>query len=138
MQEARIKALESDVEKQKKKREEVEAAKKFDENRFFKFKQNISKDMAQEKKKISEKEKQMSKLKNDLKKAESNAQQKISQLKGLQQRALIEKEKRAKLEEQENEAKGIDIDIIKAWITSNTEAMLKHQELKEYLTKQVE
>lgn len=91
--------------------------------------------MAQDKKKNSEKEKQMSKLKNDLKKAESNAQQKLSQLKGLQQRALIEKEKRAKMEEQENEANGIDIDLIKAWITSNTDAMLKHQELKEYMTK---
>jgi len=34
-----------------------------------------------------EKEKQMSKLKNDMKKVESLAQQKISQLKGLQKRA---------------------------------------------------
>lgn len=38
MQEARIKALEADVEKQKKKKEEIEKAKKYDENRFFKFK----------------------------------------------------------------------------------------------------
>lgn len=38
MQEARIKALEADVERQKKKKEEVEKAKKYDENRFFKFK----------------------------------------------------------------------------------------------------
>ena len=38
MQEARIKALESDLNKQKQKRAEVEQAKKFDENRFFKFK----------------------------------------------------------------------------------------------------
>lgn len=37
-QELRIKALEADLEKQKKKKEEVEKAKKFDENRFFKFK----------------------------------------------------------------------------------------------------
>lgn len=35
MQEARIKALEADLNKQKSKREEVEKAKKYDENRFF-------------------------------------------------------------------------------------------------------
>jgi len=45
MQETRIKALEADLEKQKKKREEVEKAKKFDENRFYKFKQAASKDL---------------------------------------------------------------------------------------------
>ena len=75
----------------------------------------------------------MSKLKNDLKKVDSLAQQKISQLRGLQKRALEEKERRAKQEELENESQGIDIDPIKAWITSNTDAMLKHQELKDYL-----
>ena len=31
---------------------------------------------------------------------------------------------------------GIDIDLIKDWITQNTEAMLKHEELKEYKKKQ--
>ena len=45
MQETRIKALEADLGKQKKKREEVEKAKKFDENRFYKFKQAASKDL---------------------------------------------------------------------------------------------
>jgi len=39
---------------------------------------------------------------------------------------MIEKEKRAKMEEQENESKVIDLDLIKAWITCNTDAMLKH------------
>ena len=67
MQEARIKALEADLDKQKKKRAEVEQAKKFDENRFFKFKQAASKDLQEEKKKKKEKEKEMSKLKKDLK-----------------------------------------------------------------------
>ena len=36
MQEARIKALEADLERQRKKKEEIEKAKKYDENRFFK------------------------------------------------------------------------------------------------------
>jgi len=44
MQETRIKALEADVEKQKKQKEELEKAKKYDENRFFKFKETIKKD----------------------------------------------------------------------------------------------
>ena len=41
MQETRIKALEADVEKQKKQKEEIEKSKKYDENRFFKFKETI-------------------------------------------------------------------------------------------------
>ena len=45
MQEARIKALEADLERQRKKKEEIEKAKKYDENRFFKFKQDIGKDL---------------------------------------------------------------------------------------------
>jgi hypothetical protein len=68
----------------------------------------------------------MSKLKNEMKKVESLAQQKISQLKGLQKRAQEEKAKKEEMEEKENQSKGIDIDLIKAWITCNTEAMLKH------------
>lgn len=43
---------------------------------------------------------------------------------------------RDKMEQQDLESKGIDIDLIKTWIHTNTEAMLQHQELKEYLEKQ--
>ena len=98
MQEARIKALENDLEKQKKKKEEVERLKKFDEDRFFKFKTNLSKDIQTEKKKASEKDKQMNKLKNELKRVDQLAQQKISQLRGLQKRAQEDKEKRDLME----------------------------------------
>ena len=70
MQETRIKALESDVDKQKKKREEVEKAKKYDEDRFFKFKQHAAKDLKDQKSKLSEKDKQMNKLKTELKKVD--------------------------------------------------------------------
>jgi len=73
MQEARIKALENDLEKQKKKKEEVERLKKYDEDRFFKFKSTINKDLQSEKKKISEKDKQMNKLKNELKRVDQLA-----------------------------------------------------------------
>lgn len=71
-------------------------------------------------------------MKIDIKKTEALAQQAISQLKGMQKRAKVEKEKRDILEEKENQAQGIDLDIIREWITINTEAMLKQEELKEY------
>lgn len=66
----------------------------------------------------------MSKLKQDLKKVDQLAQQKIAQLKGLQKRAQEERNQRAEMEEKEYNAQGIDIDVIKAWIQRNTDAML--------------
>ena len=66
------------------------------------------------------------------------AQQKIAQLRGLQKRAKEEKESRSAQEQKELESKGIDIDLIKDWISRNTDAMLKNQELKEYLEKQID
>jgi len=117
-------------------KEELEKAKKLDENRFFKFKQDIGKDLHSEKKKISDKEKELAKVRTDLKKVDQLAQQKIAQLKGLQKRALEEKARKAALEEKEYSGKGLDLDVIKAWIQFNTDAMLKNQELKEYLEKQ--
>jgi hypothetical protein len=42
------------------------------------------------------------------------------------------------MQAKEAEAKGVDIDLIKQWISSNTEAMLKHHELKEYQEKQLQ
>ena len=78
----------------------------------------------------------MSRLKKDLKQVDQLAQEKIAQLRGLQKRALEEKKTRDNLEEKELQTKGIDIDLIKDWITSNTDAMLKNQELREYLVKQ--
>lgn len=80
----------------------------------------------------------MSKLKNDLKKVDQLAQQKIAQLRGLQKKAKEEREQRDMLEQKELESKGIDIDLIKHWIQTNTDAMLNHQELKEYLEKQLD
>ena len=94
--------------------------------------------MHNEKKKISDKEKELAKVRTDLKKVDQLAQQKIAQLKGLQKRAQEEKVRKAELQEKEFQGKGIDIDLIKAWIQFNTDAMLKNQELKEYLEKQTE
>jgi len=44
----------------------------------------------------------------------------------MQKRALEEREKRAEMEEKERESRGIDIDLIKSWIQTNTDAMLKN------------
>ena len=43
MQEARIKTLEADISKWKKKKEEADLARKCDEERFYKFKVSTSK-----------------------------------------------------------------------------------------------
>lgn len=99
MQEARIKTLEQDLAKQKKAREEITAAKKYDENRFFKFKDQVKKDIQQEKQKIQEKEKEMSKIKQDLKKVDQLAQQKIAQLRGMQKKAMEERKARQEQED---------------------------------------
>ena len=134
----RIKALEADLVKQKKKKDEIESAKKLDENRFFKFKKDVKTDLETEKKKLKDKDTAMNKLKQDFKKVDQLAQQKISQLRGIQKRAAEERQKKLEQQEKEAESKGIDIDLIKEWIHSNTEAMLKNKELQEYLEKQTE
>lgn len=134
----RIKALEGDLVKQKKKKDEIESAKKLDENRFFKFKKDVKTDLETEKKKLKDKDTAMNKLKQDFKKVDQLAQQKISQLRGIQKRAAEERQKKLEQQEKEAESKGIDIDLIKEWIHSNTEAMLKNKELQEYLEKQTE
>jgi len=41
----RIKGLEENLKAQKKKKEEIETEKKLDQNRFFKFKQDFTKDI---------------------------------------------------------------------------------------------
>jgi len=44
----------------------------------------------------------------------------------MQKRAQEEREKRSQMEEKELNSKGIDIDLIKNWISTNTDAMLKN------------
>lgn len=57
-------------------------------------------------------------------------------MKGIQKRSLEERTRREEQEARENMSNGIDIDLIKDWITQNTEAMLKHEELKDRKNKQ--
>lgn len=135
-QESRLKAMEIEVAKMKKQRDEAEAQKKYGEERFTKFKSNVSKDLTTYKRTVKDKEQANFKLKTDLKKTDQLVSQKIAELKLLQKKAREEGERRRKEEEQENESKGIDIDAIKDWIHQSTDQLLKQQELNEYLKKQ--
>ena len=120
-QESRLKAMEIEVAKMKKQRDEAEAQKKYGEERFTKFKSNVSKDLTTYKRTVKDKEQANFKLKTDLKKTDQLVSQKIAELKLLQKKAREEGERRRKEEEQENESKGIDIDAIKDWIHQSTD-----------------
>ena len=111
--------------------------KKYGEERFSKFKTNVSKDITNFKKTVKDKDQAVFKLKNDLKKTDQVVNAKILELKTLQKKAREDAEKRRKEEEIENESKGIDIDAIKDWIHMSTDQLLKQQELNEYLKTQI-
>ena len=82
-QESRIKAMEMNLEKMKKEKEAAESSKKYGDERFYKFKTSVAKDMKEAKKTVKQKEQVVNKLKSDLKKTETLVAQKISELKGL-------------------------------------------------------
>lgn len=134
--EARVKALEAELQKIRKERDDNEAQRKYGEERFQKFKSTASKDVVAVKKLVADKEKAVTKLKSDLKKTDQLMNQKISELKAIQKRAKEEKERRQAEEERENEANGVDIESIKDWIKQQTEALLNQQELTGLLKKQ--
>ena len=136
-QESRLKAMELQLAQMKKQRDEAEMQKKYGEERFSKFKTNVSKDITNFKKTVKDKDQAVFKLKNDLKKTDQVVNAKILELKTLQKKAREDAEKRRKEEEIENESKGIDIDAIKDWIHMSTDQLLKQQELNEYLKTQI-
>jgi hypothetical protein len=69
-QEQRLKAMEIEITKMKREREELEKQKKYGEERFSKFKTTVNKDLLQSKKAAEDKTKAMVKLKSDLKKTD--------------------------------------------------------------------
>jgi hypothetical protein len=79
--------LETEVERQKKQRDEEMYRRKYGEERFANFKVSASKDIQKEKKNVEEKTKNVSKLKTELKKADEKVQKKIAELRGLQKKA---------------------------------------------------
>jgi hypothetical protein len=80
LQESRLKAMENELAKIKKARDEAELAKKYGEERFHKFKNTANKETAATKKTLNEKEKTVVKLKTELKKNESAIEQKMKEL----------------------------------------------------------
>jgi len=72
-----------ELDKQKKQRIELEKQKKYGEERFSKLKATTNKDLTLTKKTAQEKDKTVSKLKQELKKTDQKAQQKIAELRGL-------------------------------------------------------
>ena len=83
LQEQRLKAMESEISKMKKEKEESESQKKYGEERFSKFKKNVNKDLVQSKKTAEDKIKVVNKPKIDLKKTDQLVQQKMAKLRGL-------------------------------------------------------
>lgn len=69
-QESRLKAMENEMAKMKKERDELEKQKKYGEERFGKFKSTVNKDLQQSKKTAEDKTKVVNKLKIDLKKTD--------------------------------------------------------------------
>jgi|LauGreDrversion4_2_1035121.scaffolds.fasta_scaffold21231_3 hypothetical protein len=73
MKESKIKNLEDDINKIKKSKETIENQMKKESEKFNKFKQAASKELTTVKKNITEKEKEVLKLKHDLKKTDQLA-----------------------------------------------------------------
>ena len=82
-QESRLKAMELELAKFKKQRDEALNDKKFGEERFSKFKSNVNKDLVTFKKTVKDKDQAVFKLKTDLKKTDQLVSQKIQELKTL-------------------------------------------------------
>lgn len=102
-QETRLKAMELELAKMKKQRDDLEVQKKYGEERFSKYKTTATKDISNYKKSVKDKEQTVFKLKNDLKKTDQLVSQKIQELKTLQKKAYEEKIRRQKEEEEERE-----------------------------------
>ena len=102
-QETRLKAMELELAKMKKQRDDLEVQKKYGEERFSKYKTTATKDISSYKKSVKDKEQTVFKLKNDLKKTDQLVSQKIQELKTLQKKAYEEKLRRQKEEEEERE-----------------------------------
>ena len=96
-QESRIKAMEMELAKMKKQRDEAEAQRKFGEERFSKFKGQAVKDLSTAKKNVKEKDQANFKLKNDLKKQAAD----ISMVEELKESVVtqLRKEKRDEIKQ---------------------------------------
>ena len=124
-QEARIKVMETELDKMKKAKEQLEMQKKYGEERYSKMRVQTGKDISTFKKTVVEKDKTVFNLKAELKKTDQVVSQKMNELKALQKKAHEEKIKRVQEEEKDNESKGVDVEAIKDWIHQSTDQLLK-------------
>ncbi len=115
--ESKIKNLEDDVVKMRKSKETLEKQIKSETDKHAKFKQKFEKDLINAKKAMTDKERELQKIKHDLKKTDQQMNSKISELRAMQKRVYEERYRREIEKKEELDKKGIDVDRIKVWIT---------------------
>ena len=135
MRESKIKNLEDDVAKMRRNKESLEKQIKSEWDKHSKFKQKFEKELINAKKANTDKDRELIKLKQDLKKTDQQMNSKITELRAMKARVNEERLRRDIEKKEEMEKKGIDIDRIKVWITQNTEKMFRARELQESMTK---
>ena len=135
MRESKIKNLEDDVAKMRRNKESLEKQIKSEWDKHSKFKQKFEKELINTKKANTDKDRELIKLKQDLKKTDQQMNSKITELRAMKTRVNEERLRRDIEKKEEMEKKGIDIDRIKVWITQNTEKMFRARELQESMTK---
>lgn len=111
--------------------ENLEKKLRSEQDKSNEFKITAQKEITQTKKVLSEKEKEVLKLKEDLVKRDQIMLTKLEEMK-MQQKKQYEERLKREMEKGEEESKySMDIDRIKVWIQSNTDRMLRQRELQE-------
>ncbi len=111
--------------------ENLEKKLRSEQDKSNEFKITAQKEITQTKKVLSEKEKEVLKLKEDLVKRDQIMLNKLEEMK-MQQKKQYEERLKREMEKGEEESKySMDIDRIKVWIQSNTDRMLRQRELQE-------
>ena len=70
MQETKIKALEEDITRMKRTKEQIESKMRVETERFSKFKQTVARELTSAKREVNQKGKEVLRLKQDLKKTD--------------------------------------------------------------------
>jgi len=131
----KIKNLEDDVQRMRKNKESLEKQMKTETDKHTKFKQKFEKDLISAKKAMTDKEREVIKLKQDLKKTDHQMNSKVIELRAMQKRVYEERLRRDLEKQEDMDKKGIDVDRIKVWITQNTDKMLRFREIEEAVAK---
>jgi|LauGreDrversion4_2_1035121.scaffolds.fasta_scaffold106559_1 hypothetical protein len=117
LRENKIKNLEEDVAKMRRNKESLEKQMKTEWDKHAKFKQKFEKELISAKKAMTDKDRELMKIKHDLKKTDQQMNSKITELRAMQKRVYEERFRREIEKKEEMDKKGIDVDRIKVWIT---------------------